>query len=267
MIESDQEPGQPVRCPFCEAVVTVSGPSAPPIVPGPVPHPGGAGLPIRTGMATAALVCGLVGLVTCFFPVALVGLVLGIIALVRTNDQPLMYGGRRRAIAGICTGAIGLVMIPLVVIAILFPSFSRAGERSKRITCAFNLKCIGTSMQIYIREHKAMPDNAFQVLMDTGEMSPKHLICPSSSKTLQDVSADPYACYVLVPGMVQALVDEIEGPNWVLVYERNNHKGEGGNVFYADGHTEFVRPYSKVLEEVQDTQQRLSEARARARPQ
>lgn len=265
VIESDVMPGQPVRCPFCEAVVTVPGPAIPPIMPGPVPHAAYTGLPVRTGMATGALVCGIVGMVTCL-PLAIVGLVLGIIALVRANNEPLTYGGRGRAIAGICTGGIGLVVMPLMI-AILLPSLSRARELSKRLVCGANLKGLGTSMLIYINENNAVSDDMFQTFVDTGEIVPKQLICPSSGKTLEDVQADPYACYVLVPGMAQALAAGVSDTQLVVAYERDNHAGEGGNVLYADGHAEFIRPYTKVAELVQDTQQRLPEALARARGQ
>jgi prepilin-type processing-associated H-X9-DG protein len=263
VIESEVVPGQPVRCPFCEAVVTVPGPGAPPVMPGPVPAAGFSGMPRQTGLATGALVCGIIGVFGCF-PLAIVAVVLGIVALTRTSGQPTVYGGRGRAIAGICTGGLGLVVMPMMI-AILLPSLSRARELSKRLVCGANLKGLGTSMLIYINEYDAVPDDMFQTFVDMGDITPKQLICPSSGKTLADVQADPYACYVLVPGMAQALAAGVRDRRLVVAYERDNHGGEGGNVLYADGHAEFVRPYSKVAQEVQDTQQCLPEALARVR--
>ena len=87
--------------------------------------------PSRTGMATASMVLGLLGLPTfgCLGVGAFAAIGLGIVALMRANREPHAYGGQGRAIAGIATGALSLVVgIPLagIVAAIAIPSLLRA---------------------------------------------------------------------------------------------------------------------------------------------
>jgi type IV pilus assembly protein PilA len=87
--------------------------------------------PPPSRMATASMVLGLVSLPT--FGILGIGafaaIALGIVALMRANREPQAYGGQGRAIAGIATGALSLlVAIPLagIVAAIAIPSLLRA---------------------------------------------------------------------------------------------------------------------------------------------
>src|SRR5262245_3543282 len=65
----------------------------------------------RKGLAAASLVIGLISILTLglFLVGALVGLVLGLVALRRAQREPARYGGSGYAIAGITTSAVGLV--------------------------------------------------------------------------------------------------------------------------------------------------------------
>ena len=86
---------------------------------------------LRQGLAITSLVLGVLSLPTlgCLGIGALLGVVLGILALVRANREPLVYGGQGLAIAGIAASALSLlVAIPLggIVAAIAIPSLMRA---------------------------------------------------------------------------------------------------------------------------------------------
>lgn len=86
---------------------------------------------VRQGMAITSLVLGILSIPTlgCLGIGALLGVVLGILALVRANREPQVYGGKGFAIGGIAASALSLlVMIPLagIVAAIAIPSFLRA---------------------------------------------------------------------------------------------------------------------------------------------
>lgn len=87
-----------------------------------------------SGLATAALICGIVGL---FFlpPVAITGLVLGIIAL--TKGQP-----KGRAVTGIVLGALGLIMIPFIAIvaAIAIPNLLESRVSANEAAAGATLK-------------------------------------------------------------------------------------------------------------------------------
>ena len=113
---------------------------------------------VKRGMAIAALVCGLLGLLSfcpIFIVLALLGIIFGIIALVRAANHPGRHTGRGMAIAGICCGGVGLLIMPAMSLAILLPSLSRAREITKRAVCTSNLKGIGTGMLVYANDNLA----------------------------------------------------------------------------------------------------------------
>jgi type IV pilus assembly protein PilA len=81
------------------------------------------------GMAIASLVLGILSpLLACIlvgFVTAIVGLILGIMAMVKANRAPGVYGGKGAAIAGTILSGLTLVALP-VVAAIAIPSMLRA---------------------------------------------------------------------------------------------------------------------------------------------
>jgi len=235
-ISAEAAPGTQVRCPLCGSVVTVPMGQAPPVMPvagfQPLGYAGGK-LPMGSpsaGMAIAAMVCGIVGMLGCA-PVGIVGLILGIVALVRESREPNRYRGRGMAIAGICTGSISLVIVPLMI-AILLPSLSRARELSKRTVCSANMRGIGQAFYIYAQSNNgAFPDSATNWMAQvSGDVTPRQLICPSDAR----VSGTSY-CYV--PGYHQN-----GDPRQIILFEDPKiHNNEGGNILYLDSHVQFVK--------------------------
>lgn len=85
----------------------------------------------RRGLAIASLVLGILGLPTLGLVGvgALIGIVLGVVALVNASREPAQYGGRGMAIAGIALSVLGVTLMPMllgIVAAIAIPSFLRA---------------------------------------------------------------------------------------------------------------------------------------------
>jgi hypothetical protein len=68
------------------------------------------------GMAVAALICGILGVLGGFL--AILALIFGYVAKGQIDRSNGRYGGRGMAIAGIVLGWIGLVVLVIVIIAI-----------------------------------------------------------------------------------------------------------------------------------------------------
>lgn len=190
--------------------------------------------PPKTGMAIAALAFGILGF--CIPGLGLIGLILGIVAVVQASNDPARHGGKGMAIGGICTGGVSLVFIVPLMIAILLPSLARARELAKRTTCAANMRGVGMALMTYaVENNDAFPDDPAKVLTGAG-ISPRSLQCPSSGGLSN---------YRYIPGW--STNDRADTP---IVYEPiENHGGEGGNVLFIDGHAEFVpdTQWSKVV--------------------
>jgi hypothetical protein len=105
--------------PFCAACGSVF-----------VGAPSEAGEPVRKGLAIAALVLGLLSIPTlgCLGIGALAAVILGIVALVKANREPHLYGGKGLAIGGIVSGALSvLIIFPVAIVAAsAIPSLLRA---------------------------------------------------------------------------------------------------------------------------------------------
>jgi hypothetical protein len=69
------------------------------------------GLPVTTSRwSTAALICGIVGLVPfCGIPFAISAIVCGIVGMVNVNEQPQRLKGRGLGLAGLILGIVGLI--------------------------------------------------------------------------------------------------------------------------------------------------------------
>lgn len=255
VVETEAEPGSPAMCAICRKMAPVPAAASQTTVGGASPHAMGS-LPPRTGMAIAALVCGIAGIVTCIPIAGIVGLVLGIVALVRANDRPREYGGRGMAIAGICTGGASLIIVPALLVAILLPSLSRARELAKRAVCAANMRNVGVALMTYARDNgDEFPPNA-QLLIDAGLCTPKMFQCPSEGNG-PEAGAD----FQYVAGL-----NSRDPRDWILLYEdAAHHNGEGGNLLYLDDHVEFRKEpaYSAELERVNRA---MNESRGGKRP-
>ncbi len=241
-VETQADPGAQVTCAICQKPVPVPPASSQAAAVGPSPHRQSESPP-STGMAIAALVCGIAGIVTCIPIAGIVGVVLGIIALVRAGNRPREYGGKGMAIAGICTGSVSMIIVPVLLISILLPSLSRARELAKRAVCAANMRGIGQSLMIYANNNAGeFPPNT-QLLIDVGLCTPKVFQCPSEGIDPEAGSDFQY---------IAGLNPRSPGDWIVLCEDPANHNGEGGNLLYVDMHVEFIKEpaYNTELERV-----------------
>ncbi|MCH8804781.1 MAG: type II secretion system protein [Planctomycetes bacterium] len=148
------------------------------------------------------------------------------------------------AIAGITTGGISLVIVPIILVSILLPALSRARELAKRAVCASNLRIIGQNLHIYANDNGDWFPADLQTLVAEGLTSPEVLICPSSG------TAPGAPDFLYVPGLTDAAT-----PNWIVAFDdAANHNGEGSVVLRVDGSATFLREpqFSAELQRVRD---------------
>lgn len=220
----------------------------------PAPPPGMAAVePQRktSGLAIASLVLGVLGFFTAGLT-AIVGLVLGIIALVQINRNQSRLSGMGLAIAGTCISGFMVLLLP-VMAAMLLPALARAKQRAQSINCMNNVKQINLALIMYANDHKDTlpPANQWCDLIKPytgGSTTMMH--CPAeppgrctyalnsslSNKKTTELPQSP-ATTVLVFSSADGW-NTAGGPGSVVSH---NHDNRFVIVGFADGHTESVR--------------------------
>ena len=152
--------------------------SGPPPGPGPVrmAAPAAPVAPPQTpGLAIASLVLGVLG---CTAPI---GLVLGIVALVKINKSRGQMGGQGLAIAGTCvSGVMMLFFIPFMA-ALLLPALAQAKGKAQTVSCINNMKQICLGMRMYASDHNESfpPAATWCDAIQQNLGSPKVFQCPA----------------------------------------------------------------------------------------
>ena len=109
-------------------------------------------VPTKTsGLAVTSLVLGVLGLFTCGIT-ALVGLILGIIAMIKVSNSRGALRGGGTALAGIIVSGIFLLMIPIFA-AMLLPALAAAKQKAQEINCISNEKQLALAVRIYSNEN------------------------------------------------------------------------------------------------------------------
>lgn len=187
--------------------------------------------PQTQGAAIGALVCGIIGMLGCAIPVGLIGLILGIVGVVRSAREPQRHGGMGLAISGIATGGLSLIIWPLIIIAAI-PHISQE-------LCSNNLRTIHGAMVRYALFYSGEfpeQEKGWQArLVALGTVTPFNYECPSDNITMG-------SSYFYVPGY-----NLDSPPDQIIIYEHPDiHKG-GGHIVTADGTVEFVE-HDELLE-------------------
>ena len=106
--------------------------------------------PQRKGLATWSLVLGVLSIpcMGLFGIGALAGLILGIVALVKANREPAVYGGSGMAIGGIVTSCVGLVLLPILA-AIAIPSLLRARVSANEAQAIGDIRTVISAQRTY----------------------------------------------------------------------------------------------------------------------
>ena len=196
-----------------------------------------------SGLAITSLVLGLLSFCT-FFLTAPLAVILGIISLIMISRSHGQLKGTGMAIAGI---AVPVVALPFVAIlmGVLMPAIAKVRCVAQQQICANNLKQLGVVLQVYADDNDRQYPTADKwcELLKPYYRNEKALICPSAGQGQCHYAINPQAEPNSPPDVV--LLFETKG-GWNQcggpeILSTDNHRGEGCNILFNDGHVEFVK--------------------------
>jgi len=126
-----------------------------PISPIPASFTAGGHPPKTSGLAVTSLVLGILGMFSCGLS-ALLGLILGIVAMVKIKNSNGELGGKGLALAGVIVSAFFTVLMPFFIAiyaAMLLPALAAAKGKAQVINCVNNEKQLGLAVRIYAGDH------------------------------------------------------------------------------------------------------------------
>lgn len=239
-----ENPNDAKSCWFCSSILTPVSPS------------GFVQSAKTSGLAIASLVLGILAPLTCFLT-AIPAIIFGIVGLVKIGKSTGQLKGNGLAIAGICVSGSGtlLALLPIfalmmgMMMGIMMPALAKTRQVAFRMVCAQNLSALGKAMHIYANDYNDMfptPSKWCDLLIEHNEVSKQTFRCPCIEE-----GPCSYAMNINIeklgtnapPGMV-LLFETHPGWNQAGGFEiltTDNHKSEGCNILFVDGHVEFVR--------------------------
>lgn len=224
----------------------------------PVPKPTAAAIqsaaapPKTSGLAVTSLVLGCLGLISCGIT-AVIGLGLGIIALLRINKSNGQLGGRGLALAGTIVSA---AVLPLGLISggIILPQVAKAKQKAAGIICMSNVKQLNLGLIMYANDNKdrfPAGTNWCDSLRGYLGGATNAFVCPQGAPNQR-------SHYALNAQLIGHGINDVQAPaQTVLVFEIDGGwnvsggrellpaKGRHSSAYaigFADGHAEMVRP-------------------------
>ncbi|MBN1391560.1 MAG: DUF4190 domain-containing protein [Sedimentisphaerales bacterium] len=197
-----------------------------------------------SALAITSLVLALLSFCT-FFLTAPLAVLLGIISLIMIARSHGRLKGTGMAVAGI---AVPIVLLPLmgIFMAIMIPAFMKGMAQAQRVACSTNMTALGKAMHTYASDYNNIfptPSNWCDLLIEHTETRKEQFLCPAfygqgRCHYAINPQAEPNS-----PADVVLLFETNDGWNQsgleLLTIE--NHRGEGCNVVFVDGHVEFIR--------------------------
>lgn len=163
-----------------------------------------------SGLAIASLVLGCIGFVTCG-ATALIGLPLGIVAIIKVKNSQGRLTGWGLALAGTIVSAVALLLLPIFA-AMLLPALAKAKSKAQSINCVNNVKQLNLGVLLYADGNNGKFPAATNWCDATvsGTGSPKIYVCPGSPNLRSG-----YAFNTNLSGLESGNID----PRTVLIFE------------------------------------------------
>lgn len=229
----DSWAGQQTTCPRCSQQITIPYPNvaaSTPNVPAGATALNQSVTPVNLGMATAALVFGILSFL-CVPLCGIVALILGIIALSKIKNSNGVLLGHGKAVTGIVFGCWSILRFPVLAIlaAMILPALSKAREKAQQISCVNNLKQITLAVAIFAEDHNDhipnesdIPDKLIEYLGD--------------EKTMHCPLGDTYRLFVN-----GATVGSFKNPSQTIIAVcPHGHCNHAISVAFLDGHVESI---------------------------
>jgi len=115
--------------------------------PSPPPLPGAR----ISRLTKAGFILSILGAIGCF-PLGIVGLILGIVALSKINRHSAEFGGKGHALVAIAVGACSILITPCLLAAFV-PVIASSGELANRAHCAANITAVLKACVVYAQEN------------------------------------------------------------------------------------------------------------------
>lgn len=202
-----------------------------------------------SALAVTSLVLGILGWVTLGLT-ALLGLILGIVALVRISNSKGALRGKGLAIAGTIVSGVFVLMLPILA-ALLLPALAQAKARAQSIMCMNNMKQLALGGMMYASDNKDQFPSGANWCDAIGKYVPnvKVFQCPAGDPNQRchyafNSSLSGVDTKSLTNPSRTVLLFETDG-GWnvsggrELTLKRPRHRNTIGMVF-ADGHSEIT---------------------------
>ena len=199
------------------------------------------------GLATASLICALVGMIVPIVPAAL-AIILGIIALVRIHRG--RAEGASLATGGVALGCAGLIIGSAVFYQKVLPIVSamrQTGIVSIHSECPDHFKAINEAIVKYAAAHQGKLPDRLDDLVAANLLTAEQLVCQLSNDTvaagtdaaqiLEHLRTGHHISYTYTgTGLTTQ-----SPPECVLLYEPlDRHNADGIRVLFADGRVQTI---------------------------
>lgn len=199
-------------------------------------------------LAITSLVLGILSIFTLFLT-AIPAIILGIIGIFKIEKSAGQLKGKGLAIAGIVVSGVSLILILPMMLGILMPALHQVKITAQQVVCQSNMAGLGKAMLLYADDNKGTYPTSSQwcdLLIKHADCVQEQFCCKGapqgSSSYAMNKNIEKWGTKA-PPDMVllfetSAGWNQAGGPE---ILSTKNHRGEGCNILFNDGHVEFVK--------------------------